>query len=221
MDVNVSKAMAAEHTMSEDSEEAFEAPNTQLSTTPLQEWRFVLGMGGHVSANGEIVEGGRPTNEVLFKGRNAKSLEHLKGLIEAREAELTMAELVALRLYTGPMYVRYNGVLRGFYSRNLYTTTLHLIVSGLRKLCRITAPPPKNAEGGREVFRGTGGMALPPDFFHSDEQGFAGGVEAAFMSTTTDRTVAMHYSGVGGGAESEGGLRTVFRYLVGEREECR
>ena len=112
--------------------------------------------------------------------------------------------------------MRYNGVLRGFYSRNLYTTTLHLIVSGLRKLCRITAPPPKNAEGDREVFRGTGGMALPPDFFHSDEQGFAGGVEAAFMSTTTDRKVAMHYSGVGGGAESEGGLRTVFRYLVGE-----
>ncbi|KAJ1485424.1 hypothetical protein T484DRAFT_2426803 [Baffinella frigidus] len=60
-------------------------------------------------------------------------------------------------------------------------------------------------------------MALPPDFFHSDEQGFAGGVEAAFMSTTTDRKVAMRYSGVGGGAESEGGLRKVFRYLVGER----
>ncbi|KAJ1463726.1 expressed protein, partial [Baffinella frigidus] len=200
MDVNVSKAMFAEHTMSEDSTEEFVAPNTQVSTTPLAEWRFVLGIDGDVNAAGEIVEGGRPGNEALVEGRNAHSLKHLVGLKEAVEAKLTLAELVALRLYTGPMYVRYNGVLRGFYSRNLYTTTLHLIVSGLRKLCRITAPPPKNAEGGREVFRGTGGMALPPDFFHSDEQGFAGGVEAAFMSTTTDRTVAMHYSGVGGGA---------------------
>ena len=103
MDVNVSKAMAAEHTMSEDSEDAFVAPNTGQSTTPLQEWLFLVGMGGCVTANGEIVEGGRPENEVLAKGRNAKSLEHLTGLVQARESELTMAELVALRLYTGPM----------------------------------------------------------------------------------------------------------------------
>jgi len=113
--------------------------------------------------------------------------------------------------------VHYNGVLRGFYSRNLYTTTLHLIVSGLRKLCRITAPPPKNGKGEREVFRGTGGMALPPDFFWADAQGFAGGVEAAFMSTTTNRQVATNYSGAGGGSDSAGALRTVFQYLVGER----
>jgi len=65
MDVNVSKAMAAEHTMSEDSAEAFFAPNTKLSTTPLQEWLFVVGVGGCVSADGGIVEGGRPGNEVL------------------------------------------------------------------------------------------------------------------------------------------------------------
>ena len=103
MDVNVCKAMAAEHTMSEDSEEEFVAPNTGQSTTPLQEWLFLVGIGGCVSAAGEIVEGVRPENEVLAKGRNAKSLEHLRGLVQAHESELTMAELVALRLYTGPM----------------------------------------------------------------------------------------------------------------------
>jgi hypothetical protein len=103
MDVNVSKAMAAEHTMSQDSEEVFVAPNTGLATTPSQEWLFVVGMDGGVSATGEIVEGRRPENEVLAKDRNAKSLSHLKELIQARQSELTMAELVALRLYTGPM----------------------------------------------------------------------------------------------------------------------
>jgi hypothetical protein len=113
MDVNVSKAMAAEHTMSQDSEEAFVAPNTGLSTTPFKEWLFVVGTGGCVSEAGEIVEGERRENEVLAEGRNAKSLEHLKGLIEARESELTMVELVALRLYTGPM---------------VSTTPLHCIV---------------------------------------------------------------------------------------------
>ena len=103
MDVNVCKAMAAEHSMSEDSEEEFVAPNTGQSTTPLQEWLFLVGIGGCVSAAGEIVEGVRPENEVLAKGRNAKSLEHLRGLVQAHESELTTAELVALRLYTGPM----------------------------------------------------------------------------------------------------------------------
>jgi hypothetical protein len=103
MDVNVSKAMFAEHTMSEDSTEEFFAPNTQLSTTPLEEWRFVVGIDGGVNAAGEIVEGGRPGNEALVEGRNAHSLKHLVGLKEAVEAKLTLAELVALRLYTGPM----------------------------------------------------------------------------------------------------------------------
>jgi hypothetical protein len=60
-------------------------------------------------------------------------------------------------------------------------------------------------------------MALPRDFFAKDRQGFAGGVEAAFMSTTTAQNVANQYSGAAGGAESGEGLRTVFRYLVGER----
>ena len=35
-----------------------------------------------------------------------------------------------------------------------------------------TAPPAKECGGWREVLRGTGGMALPPDFFWADEQGF-------------------------------------------------
>jgi hypothetical protein len=103
MDVNVNKAMAAEHTMSEDSEVEFFAENTKLWTTPSKEWLFVMGMGGGVSANGELVEGERPEDEVLAEGRNATSLTQLMGLVQARSSELTMAELVALRLYTGPM----------------------------------------------------------------------------------------------------------------------
>jgi hypothetical protein len=37
------------------------------------------------------------------EGRNTHPLEHLMGLEEAVKAKLTRAELVALRLYTGPM----------------------------------------------------------------------------------------------------------------------
>ena len=113
-------------------------------------------------------------------------------------------------------YVRYNGVLRG-HKGNLYTTTLHLIDSGLRKLS--TAPPPKNPDGEREFFRPVGGV-LHPDFFQADAQGFAGFVEVAFMCVTANQAVAMHFAGMGGGAEDEEGLRTVFRFLVGDRSSA-
>jgi hypothetical protein len=113
-------------------------------------------------------------------------------------------------------FVRYNAVLRGSYKSNLYTTTIHLIASGLLKLRSVTALP-ENAAGEKVVYRGTGGMALPPNFFQADEQGFAGGVEAAFMSTTTAKSVAIQYSGQYGKPLSGQHLRTVFVLPVGER----
>ena len=85
---------------------------------------------------------------------------------------------------TGPMYVKYNAKLRGFYSHIMcsFSATIYLICSALRKLSRITEPPP-----GLILFRGNGGMALPIDFLEQDEQGFAGGVECALMSATPER----------------------------------
>jgi len=59
-------------------------------------------------------------------------------------------------------------------------------------------------------------MVLPPGFFAKDEQGFAGGVEAAFMSTTTAEKVAIQYSGENGKPLSEQRLRTVFVFPLGE-----
>jgi hypothetical protein len=113
-------------------------------------------------------------------------------------------------------YVHYNGVLRGAYTRNLYTTTIHLIASGLLKLRNITALPAR-VDGESVVYRGMGEMALPPDFFAKDSQGFAGGVEAAFMSTTTSKGVALHYSKTGDKPLSEQHLRVLFVFPVGER----
>ena len=48
-----------------------------------------------------------------------------------------------------------------------------------------------------KVYRGLSGMALPRDFHQKNAFGVAGGVEAAFMSTTTSREVAMGYAGGG------------------------
>ena len=116
------------------------------------------------------------------------------------------------------MFVKYNGVLRGLdsevaflrdemvrlccsaevaaaygrgaleYTRarselNTYTTTLHAINSAIVKLSKLTRAT--------TVYRGISGRVLPDEFWHPNEFGVKGGVEAAFMSTTTNREVAL------------------------------
>jgi len=90
--------------MSDDSETEFLAPNYQLTTTPSQEWLFVVGIGGYVDDGGTLFEGStRDEKASQVEGRNAHPLEHLMSSKQAQDAKLTLAELVALRLYTGPM----------------------------------------------------------------------------------------------------------------------
>lgn len=42
---------------------------------------------------------------------------------------------------------------------------------------------------GRTVYRGLSGIELPPEFWDNDTQGVKGGVEMAFLSTTTNMEV--------------------------------
>jgi hypothetical protein len=69
---------------------------------------------------------------------------------------------------------------------NLYTTTLHSINSSIVKLSKLTRAT--------KVYRGIKGRVLPNEFWHVNEHGVRGGIEVAFMSTTTDRQVAMSYA---------------------------
>jgi hypothetical protein len=78
-------------------------------------------------------------------------LKHLKS------AKLCKEEVIALRLYTGPMYIKYNAVLRGYpksellaLKGNRYTTTIHAVVSGLLKLQKVTIVPSTHKVGHRE-----------------------------------------------------------------------
>ena len=116
---------------------------------------------------------------------------------------MTLIELIALRLYTGPMFCLYNGVLRSMSSGGIvlfgfdqhligasvvgrFTTTLHAINSGVIKIARLQ---PKC-----DVYRGMNGMKLPKAFVQEDIFGVRCGVEVGFMSTTRDRSVAERYS---------------------------
>lgn len=65
---------------------------------------------------------------------------------------------------------------------NTYTTTLHCINSCILKLSKLSRVG--------TVYRGLKNGVLPSEFWQENEFGVKGGVEPAFMSTTTDVRVA-------------------------------
>ena len=115
--------------------------------------------------------------------------------------------------------MKYNAVLRGLpklvewlekrmedlCGDNLYVTTLHCINSAIVKLGRLSKP--------RTVYRGLSGSVLPPQFWKGHGNG---GVEFAFMSTTSDRDVAIRYArGRPGKSEAERQVKTVMEIKMG------
>jgi hypothetical protein len=124
-------------------------------------------------------------------------LEQFMSMEIVTKASLKRVEVGSLRLYSGPMYVHYNAVLRNHphaiclsLDGNKYETTIFCITSGIVKLSRFSEIPPN-----RRLFRGLGGMILPEQFL-KEKNGFRGGVEWGLMSTTMNKDVATQYSGV-------------------------
>jgi hypothetical protein len=76
----------------------------------------------------------------------------------------------------------------------LFTNTIHALLSALTKISRIERIP-----CGSILYRGLGGLGSLPTWMYpnnrhlSDRQGY---MELGFMSTTTDRGVAVQYSGI-------------------------
>ena len=71
---------------------------------------------------------------------------------------------------------------------NRYVTLIHVCVSDMVKLSKVSRIPPA-----RRVYHGMVGMRLPKCFWSPDTWGAQGGVEFAFLSTTTKREVVMQY----------------------------
>ena len=106
-------------------------------------------------------------------------------------AQLTQAEVVALRLYTGPIYVAWNTALRMYDSNPEllfdWQTSISILYSAVFKLSFLSKPG--------KVYRGVNEskLKLPEAFYRHDGHNFAGGVELAFMSTSYDKNVAVEY----------------------------
>ena len=129
-------------------------------------------------------------------------------------------EVAGGRLYSGPMYEKYNAVLRAesrhaflvarcdeLTRGNRYATTIHAVTSCVLKLSKLTKAC--------KVWRGIKDAKLPKEFWVPNAMGVRGGIEYGFSSTTTDKSQALVYAS-GGGEGKDGDAMTVF----GEMAPC-
>jgi len=206
------KAMEDEHVQRDDSSLEFIPPNSKVSTSPEKEWRLANATGTHGShelTDDWILETGQDGRRLP----TPQTLENLYVCDDVQKAKLRKEEVIALILYTGPMYSRYNAVLRLFpeatvktLKGNKYTTTIHLIVSGVIKLSRCFELPKRPED--RFVYRGLCNLDLPDAFKQPNEYNVTGGVEFGLMSTSLDRDVALEYA-------RKGGKATIFKIRIG------
>jgi hypothetical protein len=135
-------------------------------------------------------------NVVRDQGHGGYTLHQYCEMKAARDANLNEADVVVLRLYTGPLFRPWNKALRDKEGLEQWATCIAVLYSAVIKLMK-NAPP-------TTVYRGldeSGGWELPPEFLYAEHGKFAGGIELGFSSTTEDFEVAVKYSG---GKENKG-----------------
>ena len=216
-------AMEGEHTTEKDSCISFSTPNG-VTTQSATEWEIVI----HPSRGMSYPERDGYREKKPQWCRNVKGINDYMDVMErdanqhlrkAGHSELIKEELVGGRLYTGPMYTKYNTVLRAK-SRdkylvdlaasltlgNDYVTTIHAINSCVLKLSKLT-------KAGK-VWRGIKDAKLPKTFWVANSMGVRGGIEYGFSSTSTDKEQALAYAG-GGADRKEGDAATIFEMQMG------
>ncbi len=211
------EAMEKEHCESVDSEITFLASNYGINSTSKIEWNFVIDPSQRGLDKLNLTEWPSERSSVPPENRRQpKSLEELEiPLAQINDRlhriglpSMTMTEVIACRLYAGPMGVKYNKMIRAhtaghrkgqewrleeekrLIKGNKYPTTIHVIQSAIAKLGKI------NPIG--TGYSGIDSMLLPEHFWqdHADLN-TKGGVEGGFMSLTTSRDVGLHYASLG------------------------
>eukprot|EP01051_Picozoa_sp_SAG22_P003682 SAG22_NODE_182_length_16036_cov_13.692226_5_plen_1698_part_00 len=199
------------------------SPNHQDST-PAKEWLHVYDphLAEPLSAGVDMVTqkplGNRPPKrwQDIMEGAVQlinESFAHAKWAHDVTQEQfdalqLEDNELVAARLYSGPMYELYNKCLRAMgdqahqdagdtspsedaaqATRGKFVTTLHCINGATIKLGQLSYAD--------TVFRGFPKMKLPVCFLRADATGVKGGVELGFTSTTLNRKTALAFANGG------------------------
>jgi len=198
----------------------FQTSSYRVTTTPKQEWRFVTtpsavgdmsagidretGESRGIRAKLNIEDLHAEAAQLITSSFARQGLSRIVTTEEIRDLPLLKEEIIALRLYTGPMFELYNGVLRAWGNtdrrgftpayglvpdmdvRDRYTTTLHVMNSGVLKVSRL--------QPAMKVFRGISGMKLPRSFTQRNQDNCRGGVEYGFMSCTVNESVALTFA---------------------------
>ena len=201
LEQSVHTSMFVEHAEAVDSDAVFEVGNYGTLTTSKAEWFFAsepesaeaLASCGLKEWPGLSTRSALPPSHFKPHWTNVDMRLGVVG-----EQPLSLPEFLSLRLYTGPMYIKYNGVLRSHSGvpflktqaerlclGNGYTNTLHVLSASILKLGKIVKVA--------TVYRAPGG-ALPTSFWAKQPEGVQGGLELAFMSTTTAKEEAMAYA---------------------------
>ena len=172
---HVEEGIQKEHRARSTARKYFTTTNYGVRTTPSLEYQFVT------KADPEASYPSCPADKSLWKvplgeawkgdcGRNVEPLERFMQIPLFKEAGLETAELIALRLYTGPMFIAYNAALRKFpkdlfeaLEGNMYETTIFCISSAITKLAKLTPVPVGH------LFRGL----LPEEFCKKGPDGLA------------------------------------------------
>ena len=217
---DIERKMEWEHTESWYAQETFDCSYIDGGTTANTEYDYVNSPAIEASCRNGL----RDANHSCW------TLQHFMDdnadLI--KKAGLQLAEVMALRLYTGPMYLWYNNVLRFCKSATgpswlkhivtwkehhatdepPFVTTLHVLNSAILKLSKV--------QPAQTVYRGNQGGVLPKEFWEPNEDNIRGGIELGFMSTTTKRAVAVKYS-----TENEDKASMIFEIQVSGDQFCR
>ena len=153
----------------------FTTSNYKITTTPEAEWR--------------LVTTGDTAGHNMQHGRRLPGVEELLQSDTAIAAHVTRIEAVVTILYTGPMYLIYNTILRRFPENlykefadgdNLYSSTIHALVSAVQKLSKVVRIPE-----GFVLYRGLGGALELPDYcWKADANGSRGCVALAHTPGT-------------------------------------
>jgi hypothetical protein len=124
---SILKSMGREHTTEADSSVPFNTSNGMFGVTSREEWEFVADPSpGEVYLERQSFR----SEESAGLQRKAIPLKEMEGrmdginarLTERRFAPMIVEELVGGRLYTGPMYEKYNSVLRFFSGTTTYAS---------------------------------------------------------------------------------------------------
>ena len=217
------EAMAQEHCASIDSNVEFLAAAHGITTTSKVEWHYVVDPSApslemlNIDAwPEELISDDHP---LINRKRKPIPLDDFEeSLNEINERlnrvglpNMTTVELIACRLYTGPMGMKYNRMLRAHTAGgrqpwrweveaklsmgNAYPTTMHVIQSAIAKLGKIN--PNSYGYTGIAGYNTTAfkPILLPESFWvgHPELQS-KGGVEGSFISMAGKREVAKHYA---------------------------